>query len=384
MSVKFIHCSDFQIAKPYEWVQDSEKRFLLQNARLEVFKDIQNAVEKQSIDFVLIAGDLFDTPTPNKKTVSATCAAIGSLKVPVYVIPGNHDFGGAGSLWEAPYFIQEQNSLSPNLHVLLEQEVPIELEHAILFPCPLLRRHEPSDLTTWLRSYEHVDQKKARIILAHGSDSTFGSQTPDNEEASSNYLDFNRIQMENFDYIALGDWHGYNKRSDKIYYSGAPEIDRFPKGNSYDSGNFLIVEAQRGKQPLVNKIKSSRVLWHDFTFQFIDESSFDLFKNDLENIHLNRTSQDLIKLEISGSLGLNQFDELLSLIETLEARLLSVRLINQVRVAPTNEEIESLKNRPDPTIALVANELLEMLNDSSQEQEVVQLALRELYLQVIK
>jgi DNA repair exonuclease SbcCD nuclease subunit len=384
MSVKFIHCSDFQIAKPYEWVQDAEKRFLLQNARLEVFKDIQRAVEKKSIDFVLIAGDLFDTPTPNKKTVSAACAAIGGLKVPVYVIPGNHDFGGAGSLWEAPYFIQEQNLLAPNLHVLLNQEFPIELDHAILFPCPLLRRHEPSDLTTWLRTFEHTDDKKPRIILAHGSDRTFGSQTPENEESISNYLDFSRIQIENFDYVALGDWHGYNKRDEKIYYSGAPEIDRFPKGITYDSGNFLLVEAQRGELPIVDKVKSSRVLWHDFAYQFIDENSFDLFKNDLENIHLNRTSQDLIKLEISGSLGLNQFDELLSLVETLEARLLSLRLINQVRVAPTNEEIESLQMRPDPTIARVANELLVMLNDQSQEQEIVQLALRELYLQVIK
>jgi DNA repair exonuclease SbcCD nuclease subunit len=384
MSVKFIHCSDFQIAKPYEWVHDTEKRFQLQNARLDVFNEIQTAVDKEVVDFVLIAGDLFDSPTPTNTTVSNTCSAIGKLKVPVYVIPGNHDFGGPGSLWEAQYFLQEQKALAPNLHIILEQEKPIELEHAILFPCPLLRRHEPTDLTTWLRNFDHMANKKARIILAHGSDQTFGSQMPENEDSTSNYLDFNRLNMEEFDYVALGDWHGYNKRSDKIYYSGAPEIDRFPKGSTYDSGNFLIVEAKRSILPIVTKVKSSKVLWHDFSYQFIDESSFDLFTNELSIIHQNRTSKDLIKIEISGSIGLNQFDALLSLIETLEARLIAVRLANKVKVAPTKDEIESLKNRPDPTIALVANELLEMLSVESEEQEIVQLALRELYLQVNK
>jgi DNA repair exonuclease SbcCD nuclease subunit len=39
-----------------------------------------------------------------KATVSSACAAIGSLRIPVFVIPGNHDHGGPDSLWEGIAF----------------------------------------------------------------------------------------------------------------------------------------------------------------------------------------------------------------------------------------------------------------------------------------
>ncbi|WP_289460407.1 hypothetical protein, partial [Klebsiella pneumoniae] len=89
-----------------------------------------------------------------KATISSACAAIGSLRIPVFVIPGNHDHGGPDSLWEQEFFQREKQELAPNLHVLLTPK-PVILDSAILFPAPLLRRHEPGDPTAWIRQSFH-------------------------------------------------------------------------------------------------------------------------------------------------------------------------------------------------------------------------------------
>src|SRR6187401_2481376 len=150
MTTTFLHTADWQIGKPFAGVEDIQKRSLLQQERINMLERVAGAARDQNADFVVVAGDLFDSPSVTKATVSAACSAIGKLPIPVFAIPGNHDHGGPGSLWEQPFFRQEQAQLAPNLRMLLTPEA-VELENAVLFPCPLLRRHESTDLTAWLR-----------------------------------------------------------------------------------------------------------------------------------------------------------------------------------------------------------------------------------------
>jgi DNA repair exonuclease SbcCD nuclease subunit len=214
MKTTFLHTADWQLGKPFAGVDDMQKRALLQNERLAVIKRLADKAREHGAEFVLLAGDLFDAPSATKSTVAAACSAIGAIGIPVFAIPGNHDHGGAGSLWEQEFLKRECDQLSPNFRILLKPE-PVELEKAVLFPCPLLRRHEASDSTAWLRSSQDFDARfggKARIILAHGSVLNFGS-LPDDEEwdaGAPNLIDLPRLSESDFDYMALGDWHGTN------------------------------------------------------------------------------------------------------------------------------------------------------------------------------
>jgi hypothetical protein len=146
MTVTFIHSADWQLGKPYGSVNEIEKRSILQQERVNVVDRIEALVREHDARFVVLAGDTFDSPSPSKSTVSAGCAAIGRLKVPVFLIPGNHDHGGPLGLWEQAFFTKEREALAPNLRILLTPE-PVEIDDAVIFPCPLLRRHEPTDLT---------------------------------------------------------------------------------------------------------------------------------------------------------------------------------------------------------------------------------------------
>ena len=381
----FIHTADWQLGKPFARIDDVSKRARLQQERILVLQRIADAVNEHRAEFVLVAGDLFDSSTPTKSTVAAACCAIGAMRVPVYVIPGNHDHGGPGCIWQQSFFLRERQTLAPNLTVLLAPE-PFETDSAVLFPSPLLRRHESADPIAWLRTIDDAAlsrfKNKPRIILAHGSVQGFGSQGDDDEslESGTNQIDLSRLPQGVFDYIALGDWHGTKQITDKAWYSGTPERDRFPKGASNEPGHILIVRSERGLPADVERVKAGRLNWHELVFHFAEDRAVEELQQLLQEMLGSRTEQDLLRLDVSGSLGLiarARFDELL---ESVDARLLRVKFSGEVKVAPTSDEIESLTMRTaDPVTSRVARELLVLASDNGEDADVARIAIRQLH-----
>lgn len=383
MSLIFLHTADWQLGKPFASIRDEAKRNRLQQERLQVVQRMASVVEESGASFMVVAGDLFDSSQATKATVSAACAAIGSLGIPVFVIPGNHDHGGPGSIWNQDFFKREQQQLAPNLRILLTPE-PVIFQDAIIFPAPLLRRHEPGDPTTWIRSALDAPNLPADlpcIVLAHGTIQGFGSSQQDDDGESSvvNWIDLSRLP-ESIDYIALGDWHGTKQVGPKAWYSGTPEIDRFPKGDGNDPGNILKVTLSSGQPPVVEKISSNGFLWKEMAFRFSDDESLDLFAAELDATIGNRGDKHLLLLTLDGSLGIQASGRLEKLLESWESRLLRLKLDHRVRIAPSEEEIISLTQRTaDPLIATVASQLVFEIEGDSEEAAISRLALRELH-----
>lgn len=384
MSVTFLHTADWQLGKPFAGVDDVQKRSLVQNERFAVIKRIGDQAKKQRAEFILVAGDLFDSPSATKATVSAACSAIGALELPVYVISGNHDHGGPGSLWEQEFFLRERNQLAPNLHLLLKSE-PLQLATAVLFPCPLLRRHEAADPTAWLRSSQDYDAQfgnKPRIALAHGSVLDFGGGQDDEESnvGTPNLIDLSRLADTAFDYVALGDWHGAKQVGRNAWYSGTPELDRFVKGEDHNPGNILVVEASRGQTPQVQCIRTGAIGWHELVFRFADDAGLGRLKDLVDETIGNRANQDLLRLELSGSLGIEASTQLEEMLDTWNARLLRVKLANQATIAPSAEELAGLTQRPsDPLVSRVAANLVALAAGNDEKAAVARVALRELH-----
>jgi len=382
MSTVFLHTADWQLGKPFASTRDEAKRHLLMQERIHAVQKMAETVKTSGAAFVLVAGDLFDSSQATKATVSAACQAIGAMGVPVYAIPGNHDHGGPGSVWEQEFFRREKEELAPNLQMLLRAE-PVITPHAVIFPAPLLRRHEASDPTGWMRSALEdaaLPPELPRIVFAHGTVQGFGSATEmaDEDElpAAANFIDLARLPMNAVDYVALGDWHGTRQVGPKAWYSGTPEIDRFPRGEGNRPGHLLKVSVARGKAPQVDELKSGRFQWREMDFRFGDDASLDLFAGQLEGMG----GEHLLRLKLEGSLGIAAAGRLEKILEALEARLLRVKLDHRVSVAPTEEEAGALTRRAeDPLIAAVATQLGMQGIGEDEEAAVARLALRELH-----
>lgn len=383
--VRFLHTADWQIGKPFQSIQDSSKREALRKQRIDTIRGFKSYIDEKKIDFVLVSGDLFDSFTPDKATVSALCSAMGSLEIPIYAIPGNHDHGGPGCIWEQDFFRKEQRELAPNFHILTEP-TPLVVDSAVLLPCPLLRRQESSDPTAWLRTIpSDIPEHLPRIVLAHGSTQGFSSSGESDQDAALNQIDLAKLPQDAYDYIALGDWHGCKEVSSIAYYPGTPEQDRFAKGKQNLPGHILVVEIpDRGKEALVEKIYTGSIHWHSLgTITLNGDADLESFHHRMNELLANRTSQDLLQIQLDGALSFNGKDQLDELIERMHARLLDLRLEEHIHLEPSEAELSALRKRDDPLIVAVANSLYQSsIQQDSEESELAQAALRELHLQL--
>jgi DNA repair exonuclease SbcCD nuclease subunit len=369
--VRFLHTADWQIGKPYANVGDEQKRSRLLQERFAVVQRIAAVAERQAVCFVLVAGDLFDSTTVPIAAVMEVLEAIGAMTVPVLVIPGNHDHGGAGSLWHHEEFRRQQARFAPNLQVLLER-VPLELEQAVLLPCPLLRRADNSDPAAWIAALDpaSLPAAKPRLVLAHGGTQGFSGRDYDlDDEAppgANNCIELAQLGEAGVDYVALGDWHGRKEITPWAWYPGTPEPDRFGQGDSTARGQVLVVEVERGKAPRVESVATGRLRWHRLSFHFGDDGDLDRFERLLHDQLEGRVARDLLRLEVSGSLSLAGHERYDRLIEELRHQLLHLRLKGQCDPVPQAAELEALTQRPgDPLIAGVAAQLQRRLDDAT-------------------
>jgi hypothetical protein len=383
MSVTFIHTADWQVGKPFAGIEDPDKRATVRNQRVAAIQRIGETAQARGAAFVLVAGDLFDSPSPTNASVAAALAAIGGIGLPVLAIPGNHDHGGPGGPWNQNFFTTQREKFAPNLQILLEPQ-PVELADAVILPCPLVRRHEPDDTSAWLRD-PALDLDafggKPRIVLAHGSVQGFGGQDDDEDAGGApNRIDLERLPAGRFDYIALGDWHGVKQINPQAWYAGTPEPDRFPKGADNRPGHILLVTATRGGHPSVEEIATGRLGWHSLDFTFAGDESVAELAARIHELSGGRAGCDLLHLGLAGSLGIAAASRLESLLEATRAALLRLKLADRSTLAPSGDEIEALTRRAaDPLVAAVAARLLAECDGYGEDVAVARLALRELH-----
>jgi DNA repair exonuclease SbcCD nuclease subunit len=391
---RFLHTADWQIGKPYARVSDPDKQALLRQQRLSAIGRLGALAQQQNAAFIVVSGDLFDTHQPTRGDVSAACSAIGALSLPVLVIPGNHDHCGAGSLWQESYFLKECRELAPNLTVLLRREpFPLErigLNGGVLLPCPLMRKAEPVDPTAWLRALDFSSwADQPRIVLAHGSIHSFGGEDAgdtddENQPVATNRIDLSALPGCEIDYIALGDWHGLKQVGPRAWYCGCHEMDRFPRAVDYRSGQVLVVDVERSAAPEVFPVDTGAIRWHQLQHRFAGDEDLERLEQRLRDAVGSRSNEDLLLLELDGSLSLAAATRLQDLLARLEARLLRLKLRDRTSVAPDPAELRLLTERAgDPLVARVAlrlqREAEQGYAEDNAEGELARLALRELH-----
>lgn len=375
--ITFVHTADWQLGKPFSRVADPEKRARLREERIAAIRRIGDVVRAHEAAFVVVAGDLFDSNSPANSTIADACDAIRSIGVPTYVIPGNHDHAGPGSVWSQSFFARERDERAPNLRVLLEPQ-PVEEAEAILLPCPLNRRQSEGDPCAWMHGHRFPDlDDRPRIVIAHGSTRSF-RQESDEEDAGrqANLIDLDRLEESQVDYVALGDWHGMVQVGEKAWYSGCHETDRFPKGGQ-TTGHVLVVRAGRRATPVVKAERTGRTRWLAHADTFVTDAGPSGLRDALNRLVADgERGLSLLRLTLSGTLGLAGHAELSALLEGWRAGLLDLRLEKAVAVAPTPDEIDSLtRNVADPLIAQVAGVLKEQFEAGGDGVEIAGTAL---------
>ena len=390
--MKFLHTSDWQLGRPFSHVEDPAKRQSLRQVRLDAIGRIGEAAHDNGCAFVVVAGDLFDSTTPDDTTVHEACVRIGRMGLDVYAIPGNHDHAGPDGVWEQPFFLRHA-ARAPNLHILVERK-PVVRNDAVILPFPLFRRQDSGDVLDWIRkpgALEGLPEDRPWIALAHGSVQDFGGESDRDEDDDAsvqpNLLDLDALRKAaRPDFIALGDWHGCKGIAADAWYSGTPEQDRFPKGAGYRAGLALVVDVPgRGAPPVATPVETGAVRWTELSAHLSDSASLDDLARRLGGPAAGDAPGSCLRLVLDGFLGFGdrkRLDE--EVLRDARAAAMRFKLEDRVVPKPSAAELDSLRNRAvDPLISRVAARLDDRSRDparSEEDRRAALAALEQLYL----
>ncbi|MCA9742966.1 MAG: exonuclease SbcCD subunit D [Deferribacteres bacterium] len=195
-------------------------------------------------DFVVHAGDLFQTPRPNNRAIRVGLEGIQRLNdadIPFVVVAGNHStprIRQTGSIFESI-------ALFPKVHAAYQSKYErFRVGECALHCVPHCSLSD--ELSAAYQAVERDADAKYQLFVTHGA------WRESDGDLIGSVGEFNEQYIENpakklniaFDYIALGHYHKYLRVAENAYYSGSTERTSFNEVG-YSSGLILVDLAQK-------------------------------------------------------------------------------------------------------------------------------------------
>ncbi len=98
MEVRILHAADLHLDSPFEALAPGRAQERRREQR-QLLGDLANLCNRERIQLVLLAGDLFDSAVSYYETGEALQEFFSGLAAQVVVAPGNHDYYAPGSPW---------------------------------------------------------------------------------------------------------------------------------------------------------------------------------------------------------------------------------------------------------------------------------------------
>ncbi len=302
MSIRLLHTSDWHLGKK-----------LFKKSRLpeqEKFLDwLARCIIDQKIDILLIAGDIFDVPTPPNEASRLYYNFLNTItkksNTHVVIIPGNHD---SADYLSAPIQLLKKHRIhivcglkdyKTNNHIILD----INDEKVCIKALPYFRTYElyneieaikdgeieKEDIENYIREFfsywPELDGKTSKIVMAHHA---FGSPMASGSEQVLMLSGLESIPLtwlgEDFDYIALGHIHKPQVISNEkqIHYCGSPIPLRFSEKHNKHVNKLISksgkINLEKIPIPIFKKIvqiKTSK----EKVYQDIDSALSEDFEN---------------------------------------------------------------------------------------------------------
>jgi DNA repair exonuclease SbcCD nuclease subunit len=229
--IKFIHTADLHLGKPFPGVGDKGGK--LREAQFNALENITATARAEGVDFVVVAGDLFDSNEVSTNLVRRAVNCMKSLApVPFLILPGTHDLLDEGSVYRRSEFED-----AGNIHVFGVHGNSVRIGGAAVHG----RANDTKQGGVHPLGELNPDPEAAfNVAVIHAGVEIEGKSNPDDYLVSPE-----EIASCGMDYVALGHWHGVNDFSTprvKAWYSGAPEITKFSEADG--AGNALLVVLQ--------------------------------------------------------------------------------------------------------------------------------------------
>lgn len=322
--LKILHTADLHLGKPYPFLNIAKQK-AMQAEQERLFSQIIRIAAQEKVDFLVLAGDLFDSINPDRYLLEKVEEGFAAIpQVEIIINPGNHDYWHPHDLW------QKLSSLN-HVHVFAPGSSEFRFSnHAIAFHGKAFLS-QSSSKSLWQADSPNLDLNLTNVLVQHG----------DLQASHSNYNPIQTywIDQAKFDFALLGHIHNSDKiiYTDKripCLYSGCPQARDFdeagPKG-------IYLLDLTDPEKPFNQQLH----------FLPMDGARFynipiSLTSSQYRNVDNQFDLQDQIILQLSEILSL--LDENPSLKQTKEARSLAL-ISNQSKKAQVREAMDFLLSR---------------------------------------
>jgi DNA repair protein SbcD/Mre11 len=221
--LRLLHTADVHLGARHTDL--GERAAVLRERQFAAFRTTVDLAIGESVDLVLIAGDLFDSNTQPRRSVERVAAELGRLgraSIRTVIIPGTHDVYDGASIYRAYDLAAMARFGGEWITVLTPDRPDVYLEplDAVVYGRVFDTKRAPRS------PLEGFDARRDgrgawKIGMIHGALSIPGKTDGDEVVFTEQ-----EIAASGLDYLALGHWHSAieGRAGNVAYaYSGAPE-----------------------------------------------------------------------------------------------------------------------------------------------------------------
>ena len=301
--MKFAHLADCHIGS---W-RDPK----LRDVNTKAFIKAIDTCIQENIDFVVISGDLFNTPLPALDNLKTTVSKLKQLKdsdIPVYIIAGSHDFSPSGKtiidvLEEAGLLINVVKG--EDIEGRLKLKFTIDKTGAKI--TGMLGRKGALEKTYYESLIkENLEQEQGyKIFIFHSALAEFKPE--DLKDMESHPLS---LLPKFFNYYAGGHVHYIFEKNENDYgliaYPGPLFPNNFAELEKLERGGFYIVEVNKENEHYISKINWLPIQVYNIEKILIDcnnktpEQVEEEIKNKIQSKEFNNT---IVLIRLSGILS---------------------------------------------------------------------------------
>jgi DNA repair exonuclease SbcCD nuclease subunit len=296
--MRFIHTADWQLGMTRHFLEgEAQPRYTA--ARRDVVAGLRAVAVESGAEFILVAGDVFESNQLDPRVISQSLEAMRALDVPVYLLPGNHDPLDASSVYLSELFTTE----CPANVIVLGRAGVHELRPGLhIVAAPWRSKRPTTDLVAEVLADLPADGT-TRILVAHG-----GVDMLDPDPTRPSLIRLAEVQAAldrgAIHYVALGDKHSRTRVGDcsRIWYSGSPEVTNYDDVES-DPGHVLVVdldEAGSGRRLAVAARRVGR--WRFTTLSRQVDNIRDIADLDMNLDLMADKDRTVVRLILTGTL----------------------------------------------------------------------------------
>ena len=215
--MKFIHSADIHLGTPFKGLKDisnsNRSKVIMYPSR--AFNNLIDIAINEQVDFVLIVGDLFDSPHPSVNTLNVAFDGFQKLNkanIPVFLSFGNHDY--LNSNIPLDYF-------PDNVNIFTKNDVEVKTfisKQGIKVGISGFSYNSRAEYDSKIIDYpKRQSDFDFEIGTIHGS--MDGLKSPEAHYAPFTY---SQLKSKNYDYWALGHIHKrqFINEDNDVCYSG--------------------------------------------------------------------------------------------------------------------------------------------------------------------